>query len=176
MPHLSYVCPIPWTTMPGDERSRFCSQCARTVVNVSFLTESQRAALLENPPPGGLCVAYYRRLSGEMVSAERPLTPAEASALTPYGIAALSFGVAALAGVYAPEVRTAVEDVRIAAAQSYTLASAEAVARGREAIEKIGVNLGLKKPEPVVMVLGMIACPPSAPAATTSVPLPAPSP
>src|SRR3954471_2717301 len=96
-PTLSFACPIPWAEMRGDERERFCSKCARTVVNLSLLTEEQRRVLLADARPGKLCVAYYRRLSGEFVSAETPLAKSESRAVVQFGLTALS--AAALAVV-----------------------------------------------------------------------------
>ena len=96
-PALSFTCPVPWADMQGSEKERFCNKCSRSVVNISLMTEEARAALLAAAKPGELCVAYYKRLNGECVSAENPLKPSELSRLRQYGVAAISAGALALA-------------------------------------------------------------------------------
>lgn len=94
-PQLSFVCPQPWANMAGDEKARFCTQCSRHIVNLSALTAEQRLALFKTTRPEDLCVAYYRRLSGEFVTAEKPLRDSES--LKQFGLAVLSAGALALA-------------------------------------------------------------------------------
>lgn len=182
-PRLSYACPIPWASMRGDERERYCSKCARSVVNVSLLTHDQREALLANPPPGGLCVSYYQRLSGEMVSAENPLTPAESGRVVQWGVAALSLGAVALAANITPNTHESLTRAKDTTATTITAVCHEVTTRGRAAVDYVADQLGLKpKPAPVVSVfLGMTACPippPSpalAPAGMTNPPASAPA-
>jgi hypothetical protein len=96
-PKLSFACPIPWADLRGDERARFCEKCNHTIVNFSELTEAERLNILENRGPGKLCVTYHRRLSGEYVTPENPLTAIERSHIGQLGVAALSAGALALA-------------------------------------------------------------------------------
>lgn len=163
-PKLSYVCPIPWDSMRGDERERYCAKCARHVVNLSTLTEAQRAALLAQSKPEELCVAYYRRMSGQFVSAETPLSGTDSRAVIQYGIAAVTIGAAALAAAYIPaESATRVEQ---SVASQVDSAQRELAANTRQIVDKISERFsGKKKEQPVTMFVGMIACPPP-PAAT----------
>ncbi|MEO5958984.1 MAG: hypothetical protein ABIZ49_08425 [Opitutaceae bacterium] len=161
-PSLSYACPIPWTKMRGDEKERFCSKCARTVVNISLLTEAQRAALLAQTNPGELCISYYRRLSGEFVSAENPLRPAEAASVVQYGVAALTLAAAAVAVDCVPAAREAVEQTQRRLATEY-YAVRESV---KDYAERVKATVTGRTPPPdpsAVMILGMIACPPPTP-------------
>jgi hypothetical protein len=96
-PKLSYACPIPWTDLRGDERARFCEKCGHTVVNFSELTAEARLKFLEDRGGEKLCATYYRRLSGEYVTPENPLTPEERSRVKQLGLATLSAGALALA-------------------------------------------------------------------------------
>ena len=96
-PKLSYVCPIPWAELRGDERQRFCEKCGHSVTNLSELSADARAALLSKIGKERLCVSFYRRLSGEYVTPEAPLTIEERSKIRQLGIAALSAGALALA-------------------------------------------------------------------------------
>jgi len=96
-PKLSYACPIPWSSLRGDERAKFCAQCGRTITNLSELDEKARLALLANAGGEKICITYYRRLSGEFVTPESPLTPEERAGIKQLGVAALSAGALALA-------------------------------------------------------------------------------
>ena len=96
-PKLSYVCPIPWAELRGDERARFCEKCGHSVTNLSELGADARAALLSKIGKERLCVSFYRRLSGEYVTPDAPLTTEERSRIRQLGIAALSAGALALA-------------------------------------------------------------------------------
>lgn len=53
-PRLAFVCPMEWSTMSGDERSRFCKACGKSVVNLSMLSEAERKDLLARARPGEL--------------------------------------------------------------------------------------------------------------------------
>jgi hypothetical protein len=96
-PKLSYICPIPWSTLSGDERRKFCEKCGLHVTNLSELGKEERAILLKRAETESLCVSYYRRLSGEYVTPDAPLTQEERSKIRQYGVAALSAGALALA-------------------------------------------------------------------------------
>lgn len=74
-PRLAFVCPMPWSAMVGDERSRFCSVCRKSVTNLSVLSEDERKALLAAARPGELCVAYQRGLEGKPVGLGSRLLP-----------------------------------------------------------------------------------------------------
>lgn len=96
-PKLSYVCPIPWENLRGDEREKFCEKCGHNVTNLSELSAEARAALLAKVGKERLCFSFYQRLSGEYVTPEAPLTVEERSRIRQFGVAALSAGALALA-------------------------------------------------------------------------------
>jgi hypothetical protein len=86
--------------MRGDERSRFCDTCRYTVVNLSAMTAEERRATLAAARASGerLCVTYFRRLNGEFVTPESPLSAAEKRSVLSMRMAAgLSVGAFALA-------------------------------------------------------------------------------
>ena len=150
-PTLSYVCPVPWSDMRGDERERGCAKCRRTVVNFSLLTEEERLRLLarERAQPGSVCVAYYQRLSGECVTPEKPLTSHETRRVIQIGAT-----VAMAAGL------------TFAASKVATL---DPVARERaeDFVDNVGAYFGApprpKPSSPVTLLVGMMVCaPPSA--------------
>ncbi|HEX2855136.1 MAG TPA: hypothetical protein VHO24_18015 [Opitutaceae bacterium] len=96
-PKLSYVCPIPWSTLTGDERRKFCEKCGLHVANLSEMGTAAREELLKRAETESVCVSFYRRLSGEYVTPDAPLTRDERSKIKPYGIAALSAAALAVA-------------------------------------------------------------------------------
>lgn len=96
-PQLSYVCPIRWEELVGDDREKFCATCGHHVSNLSLMSTREREALLAHARTERLCVSYYRRLSGEDVTPESPLTAAERSRTKQLGIAALAAGALSIA-------------------------------------------------------------------------------
>ena len=69
-PQMSFVCPIPWDSLKGSAASRYCSACDRMIPNLSLLSRNEREAILEKAESGTVCAAFYRRLSGELVTVE----------------------------------------------------------------------------------------------------------
>lgn len=62
-PVLSFTCPKLWAQMEGNEKTRFCDVCQKSVHNLSMMTAEERQVLLagtgESP-----CVAYFKYLNG----------------------------------------------------------------------------------------------------------------
>lgn len=96
-PKLAFACGAPWETMSGDEREKLCAVCRRSIPNLSLMTSAERTALAEKTKTERVCASFYVRLSGEMVTAERPLTTTERSRVRQYGLVALSASALALA-------------------------------------------------------------------------------
>ena len=96
-PKLSYVCPIPWAELRGNDRARYCEKCGLNVTDLSRLDADARAAFLARADTERLCVSFYRRLNGEYVTPENPLTSDERPKIRQLGVAALSASALALA-------------------------------------------------------------------------------
>jgi hypothetical protein len=58
--------------MIGDERVRFCGQCNLNVYNISAMTK-QEAERLITQAEGRLCVRYYRRADGTILTKNCPV-------------------------------------------------------------------------------------------------------
>jgi hypothetical protein len=58
--------------MTGDERVRFCKQCSLNVYNLSSMTRREAEALIANTE-GRLCVRYYRRRDGTILTKNCPV-------------------------------------------------------------------------------------------------------
>ena len=60
-------CTVPWATMAGDDRVRFCTQCRKNVYNVEGMTREAAEELIAQRH-GELCVRFYRRVDGTVVT------------------------------------------------------------------------------------------------------------
>lgn len=166
--------------MRGDERERHCAKCSRTVVNLSLLTEPQRVAVLAEAQsrPDGLCVAYYQRLSGEIVSAETPLSPRQSRRSVQFGVTALSAAALAVIAHNAPAIGQALSNAQVAASSTYGSLRDATVENATRSMANIGRLFGGQphEPDPPIMLLGMIVCPtPPAPPASPAPITPSPA-
>jgi hypothetical protein len=58
--------------MVGNERVRFCGQCSLNVYNLSAMTRSEAEQLISQAE-GRLCVRYYRRADGTVLTKNCPV-------------------------------------------------------------------------------------------------------
>lgn len=65
-------CPADWDSMIGDERVRFCGQCELNVYNLSAITKAQAENLIVRTE-GRLCVRFYRRRDGSILTQDCPV-------------------------------------------------------------------------------------------------------
>ena len=65
-------CPADWEKMVGDERMRYCGQCSLHVYNLSGMTKREAETLVANAE-GRLCVRYYRRADGSILTRNCPV-------------------------------------------------------------------------------------------------------
>jgi hypothetical protein len=104
--HVDKPCPADWDAMHGDDRVRFCDECRLHVYNLSELTRGQAERLVAQHE-GRLCVRYYKRADGTIITQDcgggirramqrtRRVVTAVAGALvgallTPLGLASMS--------------------------------------------------------------------------------------
>jgi hypothetical protein len=64
-------CSVPWDSMSGDGRVRYCSQCDQHVYNLSGMTVEQATELVRDND-WQLCVRFYRRWDGTVMTADCP--------------------------------------------------------------------------------------------------------
>lgn len=69
---IASPCSADWDGMFGDERKRFCGECKLNVYNLSGMTRKEAEALLENSE-GRVCVRYYQRSDGTLLTADCPV-------------------------------------------------------------------------------------------------------
>jgi hypothetical protein len=65
-------CPADWGRMVGDERVRFCDQCSLHVYNLSGMTRQEAESLVTNTE-GRLCIRFYRRADGTILTRNCPV-------------------------------------------------------------------------------------------------------
>ena len=65
-------CPADWGKMVGDERVRYCGSCELHVYNLSGMTRREAEALVTSTE-GRLCVRYYRRPDGTILTRNCPV-------------------------------------------------------------------------------------------------------
>jgi hypothetical protein len=65
-------CNVDWDNMYGNERVRFCDQCQLNVYNLSEMTKTEAERLVGNAE-GRLCVRYYRRRDGSILTQNCPV-------------------------------------------------------------------------------------------------------
>lgn len=65
-------CPADWDQMMGSERVRFCGQCSLNVYNLSSMTKAQAEHLIASTE-GRLCVRFYRRRDGSIITKDCPV-------------------------------------------------------------------------------------------------------
>lgn len=94
--NVASPCTTRWDAMDGDDKARFCGQCEKHVYNLSAMTSDEAAALIRNTE-GRLCVRYYRRADGTMLTADCPVGANAKRARTTRNIVALAGAGAALA-------------------------------------------------------------------------------
>jgi hypothetical protein len=69
---IASPCAADWDDMHGDERVRFCGRCEKNVYNLSSMSRSDAESLV-NQKEGRLCVRFFQRADGTMLTADCPV-------------------------------------------------------------------------------------------------------
>lgn len=70
--HVAAPCSADWSAMTGDERVRHCGSCDKDVYNLSSMTRLEAETLLIERE-GKLCVRYYQRADGTVLTSDCPV-------------------------------------------------------------------------------------------------------
>lgn len=65
-------CKVDWDRMIGTDRIRFCGQCSLNVYNLSAMTRTDAESLTAGTE-GRLCVRFYRRPDGSIITQDCPV-------------------------------------------------------------------------------------------------------
>ncbi len=69
---IASPCTADWEGMVGDARRRFCGQCELNVYNLSDMTRREAEDLITRTE-GRLCVRFYRRADGTILTKDCPV-------------------------------------------------------------------------------------------------------
>ena len=69
---IASPCSQDWNAMIGTDRKRFCGDCKLNVYNLSDMTKKDAENLLANAE-GRLCVRFYRRADGTVLTKDCPV-------------------------------------------------------------------------------------------------------
>lgn len=69
---IASPCSADWNEMYGNERKRFCGDCKLNVYNLSDMSRMDAEELLRRSE-GRLCVRYYRRADGTILTDDCPV-------------------------------------------------------------------------------------------------------
>jgi hypothetical protein len=70
---IAAPCEADWDEMRGDERVRFCHRCSLNVYNLSAMTRREAERLVTRTEGARLCVRFYRRKDGTMLTRSCPV-------------------------------------------------------------------------------------------------------
>jgi hypothetical protein len=65
-------CKADWGDMVGDDRVRFCGQCAKNVYNLSAMQRAEAEAFVR-AHESNVCIRLYRRTDGTVLTADCPV-------------------------------------------------------------------------------------------------------
>lgn len=69
---IASPCSVDWNAMYGNEQNRFCGDCKLNVYNLSGMTKQEAETLIMNAE-GRLCVRFYRRADGSVITKDCPI-------------------------------------------------------------------------------------------------------
>ncbi len=139
-------CSVPWETMAGDDRIRFCGECSKYVYRFEEMSSADIRRLIEEKE-GHLCAQLARRTDGTLITNDCPVglerarkrrRLAKLFALVPLSFLAAAVGSAAFL-MHSKPAPTALD------AQPPNLEEL------KELWEDLQVRFGLKKPPPPVV-------------------------
>ncbi|HEX8160609.1 MAG TPA: hypothetical protein VF538_01820 [Pyrinomonadaceae bacterium] len=70
---IAAPCEADWDEMQGGERVRFCQRCSLNVYNLSSMTRREAERLVTRTEGARLCVRFYRRRDGTMLTRSCPV-------------------------------------------------------------------------------------------------------
>ncbi len=91
---IASPCRAPWDNMDGDDRVRFCRECNRNVYNLSAMTKREARRVIAERE-GRLCVRFYQRRDGTVLTSDCPVGAKRAFLLGAARAGAAVAGVAA---------------------------------------------------------------------------------
>ncbi len=103
---IASPCSVDWNEMIGDNRRRFCGDCKLNVYNLSDMTRTEAENLIMNAE-GRLCVKFYKRADGSIITQDCPVGWARVKQRTQIFVTAVAsliftfFGAIGLVSIFA---------------------------------------------------------------------------
>ncbi len=69
---IASSCNVNWDDMQGNDRVRLCQQCNFNVFNLSDMTRREAETLIQSAT-GRLCIGYYQRSDGTILTRDCPV-------------------------------------------------------------------------------------------------------
>jgi hypothetical protein len=92
-------CTADWEQMIGSERMRFCGECNLNVYNLSGMTRLEAESLIARNE-GRLCVRFYRRFDGSIITNDCPVGLRAIQRRVSYFVKAIAaFGITFVASI-----------------------------------------------------------------------------
>lgn len=99
--HVASPCPANWEEMYGNDRKRHCGECKLNVYSLSDMTRREAENLLVNSE-GRLCVRYFRRADGTVLTKNCPVGwKAAKQRVSHFATAAFSMIAGLFGGIFA---------------------------------------------------------------------------
>jgi len=86
---IASPCSQDWNAMIGNDRTRYCGECKLNVFNLSGMSKTEAENLIMNAE-GRLCVRFYKRADGSVITADCPVGWAKVKQRTRAYITALA--------------------------------------------------------------------------------------
>jgi hypothetical protein len=112
---IASPCTASWEEMQGDDRVRFCQHCRLNVYNLSAMPRPEAEALIKEKE-GRLCVRFYRRRDGTVLTNNCPVGFRAARRAVLLQLGAIGLAFTALLGslpLFSPERRRAIRHSRL---------------------------------------------------------------
>ena len=98
---IASPCSADWNAMSGDDKKRFCGECKLNVYNLSGMTKDEAENLIIEKE-GRLCVRFYRRSDGTVLTEDCPVGWAKVKKnISRTAAAAISLIIGLFAGLFA---------------------------------------------------------------------------
>jgi hypothetical protein len=114
-------CSQDWNAMIGSERKRYCGECKLNVYNLSGMSRAEAENLIMNAE-GRLCVRFYKRADGSVLTQDCPVGWARVKQRTKAYVTALAslifsfFGALGLVAAFKESNETVVGAIPVATA------------------------------------------------------------
>lgn len=150
-------CRADWNRMEGDDRVRFCQSCAKNVFNLSAMSKAEAEKLIAEKE-GHLCVRYYQRADGTVLTDNCPVGLRAVRRPFKWLVAGFAALMASGAGLMAKEASTPGQPTELSQSGLRRIAFFNAFLEKMDD-DPIVMGKPAPPPDPAPPIMGEIACP-----------------